>query len=63
MLCSDVSIDTVQKFLEFLYTGSIRLETQVQFRDVQEFGCNLLGFFNLPETKIVRIDWRLFLKL
>ena len=53
ILCLDVSIDTVQKFLEFLYTGSIRLETQEQFREVQEFGCDLLGFFNLPETKVV----------
>ncbi len=45
----------MQKFLEFLYTGSIRLETEEQFRDVQEFGCDLLGFFNLPETEVVSV--------
>lgn len=51
LIVPDVSIKTVQKFLEFLYTGSIQLETQEELRLIQQFGCNLLGFFNLPELK------------
>jgi hypothetical protein len=53
----DVSVDTAQKFLEFLYTGAIRLETREQVNNLKS--CSFwsqsydFGIYNFNDSPVV----------